>query len=53
MGDKQLIKLADLSQEDFRQWQLKLLEILVYFRDFCVEHDLKFCIAAKNEIVVL
>lgn len=46
MEDKQLIKLADLSQEDFRQWQLKLLEILVYFRDFCVEHDLKFCIAA-------
>ena len=45
-NNKHIIELSKLSQEDFRRWQLKLLEILVYFRDFCVEHNLKFCVAA-------
>lgn len=44
--NENLISLANLSPEEFRKWQLKLLDILVYFRDFCIEHKLKFCIAA-------
>lgn len=37
-----LILLADISSEELRQWQLKLLEILVYFKEFCEEHNLTF-----------
>lgn len=40
------VSLKDLSPEDFRKWQLKLLEILVYFRDFCKEHNLRFTLSA-------
>lgn len=39
---KKLISVKSFSPEDLRKWQLKLLEILVYFRDFCEEHDIKF-----------
>ena len=41
-----LISVKDFSQEELRKWQLKLLEILVYFRDFCDEHHLRFTLAA-------
>lgn len=41
-----LICTKDFSPEELRKWQLKLLEILVYFRDFCEEHNLKFTLAA-------
>ena len=44
--NKKLIEIADLSPEEFRRWQLKLLDILIYFRDFCIEHNLKFFISA-------
>ena len=46
MKETKLIHLSEFSQEEFRSWQLKLLDILIYFRDFCVQHDLKFCISA-------
>ena len=42
MNDQKLISVKDFSPEELRKWQLKLLEILVYFRDFCEEHDIKF-----------
>ena len=41
-----LVSVKDFSQEELRKWQLKLLEILVYFRDFCFEHNLCFWLAA-------
>ena len=41
-----LISVKDFSSEELRKWQLKLLEILVYFRDFCEEHNLRFTLAA-------
>lgn len=44
MGNK-LISVADFSPEELRKWQMKLLEILVYFRDFCEEHNLRFVLS--------
>lgn len=41
-----LISVKDFTPEELRKWQLKLLEILVYFRDFCEAHDLRFTLAA-------
>ena len=41
-----LINVADFSPEELRKWQMKLLDILVYFRDFCEKHNLKFYLAA-------
>lgn len=41
-----LISVKDFTPEELRKWQLKLLEILVYFRDFCEEHNLRFMLAA-------
>lgn len=45
MGKQKLISVKDFSPEELRKWQLKLLEILVYFRDFCENHNLRFYIA--------
>lgn len=39
---QKLIKLEDFTPEEFRKWQLKLLDILVYFLNFCEEHKLRF-----------
>jgi len=39
---EKLISVKDFTPEELRKWQMKLLEILVYFRDFCKEHDIKF-----------
>jgi lipopolysaccharide cholinephosphotransferase len=44
--DKKLINVKDFSPEELRKWQMKLLDILVYFRDFCDSHNLKFMLAA-------
>lgn len=41
-----LISVKDFSPEELRKWQLKLVEMLVYFRDFCEEHNLRFTLAA-------
>jgi lipopolysaccharide cholinephosphotransferase len=46
MNKMKLMSLKDLSPEELRKWQLKLLDILVYFRDFCQAHDLRFFLAA-------
>ncbi len=43
--DKKLISVKDFSPEELRKWQMKMLEILVYFRDFCEKHHLQFYIA--------
>ena len=40
-----LIKLADFTPEELRAWQKRLLEILVYFSEFCQKHQLKFYLA--------
>ena len=40
-----LIKLADFTPAELRAWQKRLLEILVYFSDFCQKHQLKFYLA--------
>lgn len=45
MKERKLISVKDFSQEELRRWQLKLLEILVYFRDFCDANELKFYLA--------
>ena len=46
MNDQKLISVKGFSPEELRRWQLKLLEILVYFRDFCESHNLRFFLAA-------
>lgn len=46
MDNQKLISVKDLSPEELRRWQLKLLEILVYFRDFCESHQLRFYLSA-------
>lgn len=46
MNDQKLISVKDFSPEELRKWQLKLLEILVYFRDFCQAHQLRFFLSA-------
>lgn len=40
--EQKLISVKNFTPEELRKWQLKLLEILVYFRDFCEEHEIKF-----------
>lgn len=40
--ERSLIRTRDFTPEELRKWQLRLLDILVYFRDFCEEHQLKF-----------
>lgn len=46
MKNQELISVKSFSPEELRKWQLKLLEILVYFRDFCESHNLRFYLAA-------
>lgn len=45
MEERKLISVKDFSPEELRKWQLKLLEILVYFRDFCDANGLRFWLA--------
>ena len=45
-SEQKLISVKDFSPEELRRWQLKLLEILVYFKDFCEMHHLRFMLAA-------
>ena len=46
MEKQQLISVKSFSADELRKWQLKLLDILVYFRDFCESHNLRFYLAA-------
>lgn len=46
MKKKEMIRISDLPAEEFRRWQLKILDILIYFRDFCIEHNLKFVLSS-------
>jgi lipopolysaccharide cholinephosphotransferase len=49
-NNSKLIKTEDFTPEELRRWQMKLLEILVYFRDFCIEHNLHFVLSAGTSI---
>lgn len=40
-----MISVKDFSPEELRKWQMKLLEILVYFRNFCHDNHLTFYLA--------
>lgn len=42
MEEQKIIRLADFSPEELRRWQLKLLEILVRFSEFCEKHNLRY-----------
>lgn len=44
--EKDLISVKDFTPEELRKWQMRLLEILVYFRDFCESHNLRFFLSA-------
>ncbi len=46
MENQKLISVKEFSPEELRKWQMRLLEILVYFRDFCKEHNLRFYLSA-------
>ena len=39
-------RVRDFSPEDLEKWHEKLLEDLVYFRDFCDAHNLRFYLSA-------
>lgn len=45
MENKNLISVKDFTPDELRKWQMKLLDILVYFRDFCEENNLTFFLA--------
>lgn len=45
-SDQKLISVKDFTPEELRKWQLKLLDILVYFKEFCEAHHLRFMLAA-------
>lgn len=45
MKKRELISVKDFSPEELRRWQLKLLEILVYFKNFCETNGLRFYLA--------
>ena len=40
--ENNFIRTRDFTPEELKKWQQRLLEILVYYRDFCEEHQLKF-----------
>ena len=42
MKKGKLMSVKEFSPEELRKWQMKLLEIMVYFRDFCIAHNLRF-----------
>lgn len=44
--EKDLISVKDFTPEELRKWQMKLLEILVYFKEFCDKHNLRFFLSA-------
>lgn len=50
MEKQKLISVKEFSPEELRKWQMKLLEILVYFRDFCDSHNLRFYLAGGTSI---
>ena len=50
MEKQKLISVKDFTPEELRKWQMKLLEILVYFRDFCDSHNLRFYLAGGTSI---
>ena len=50
MKEKKMMSIVDASPEEIRKWQLALLGILVYFRDFCESHNLKFYLAGGTRL---
>ena len=43
---EKLIRVQDFNAEELAKWHEKLLEDLVYFRDFCDSHNLRFYLSA-------
>ncbi len=50
MSKIKVMSLADASPDELRRWQMSLLDILVYFRDFCVSHNIKFYLAGGTRL---
>lgn len=50
MEENKMMSLKNASPEELRKWQFGLLDILVYFRDFCKEHNLKFYLAGGTRL---
>ena len=42
----QLFRFADLNAEDFRKLQLKIVEMLFYFDDFCKKNNIQYSLSA-------
>lgn len=41
-----VLSLKDMPQHEFRMWQMKMFENLVYFKNFCNEYHLRFFLSA-------
>ncbi len=50
---REFFSIEELSPEEFRELQMKNLEILVYFKDFCKAHGLTFYLAGGTAIGAL
>lgn len=48
--EQSLINMRSFSDEEIRRWQEKLLEILVYFKSFCEENNLRFYLSGGTLI---
>lgn len=44
--EEKLIRFADLSKEEFRKLQLKMVEMLFYFDAFCRDNGIQYCLSA-------
>lgn len=47
---QELLDLRSFSEEELRHWQNKLLDILLYFKQFCEENNLRFYLSAGTLI---
>ena len=51
--DREFFSIQDLNSEDLRELQLKCLDILLYFKEFCEKHKLTFYLAGGTAIGAL
>ena len=50
---REFFSIEELTPEEFRELQMKSLEILLYFKDFCKENGLTFFLAGGTAIGAL
>ena len=50
---KEYFNISDMSKEEFRRLQLKVLDTLLYFDAFCKEHHLRYYLAGGTLIGAL